>query len=265
MDRGRDLRHMRGRLPPRRIVAMMKMVLYLHIAGGSMALASMAIPLLARKGARVHRASGWVFVGGMAAVSLTALALAAARYLTDPRPEARAFALFLFYIAILTGEGVSSGIRALRTKDRAAHRRYAWDIGLASVLTATAIAMAGYGVASGHVLFALFSTIGLANGIQGLVYWLRPPTNRMHWWFHHMTSMLGSCIAATTAFLVVNAPFAGVSRGSLIVWMTPAIVGGTATRIWTRYYRGKFSGSRRAMTDTSPAAAPADPYRLART
>src|SRR5690349_21412348 len=109
---------------------MLKMFLYLHIAGGSAALLSMLIPLVARKGGRTHRRSGWVFVTGMSVVSLTALVLSAARYLLDPRPEAKAFALFLFYIAILTGEGVSSGIRTLRTKDRSVHRTYAWDVGL---------------------------------------------------------------------------------------------------------------------------------------
>ena len=236
------------------------MLLYLHIAGGSTALASMAIPLVARKGARVHRVSGWVFVGGMTAVSLTALALSAARYLTDPRPEAQAFALFLFYIAVLTGEGVSSGVRALRTKDRTAYRSFAWDIALSTVLTATAVGMAVYGVAAGHLLFALFSIIGLA-----MLGWLRAPANRMHWWFHHMTSMLGSCIAATTAFLVVNAPLAGVSRVSLMVWLTPSLVGGIATRVWVQYYRRRFSGSRQATKGTSPATAAVAPYTLSRT
>jgi heme/copper-type cytochrome/quinol oxidase subunit 4 len=220
---------------------MLKMILYLHITGGSAALLSMFIPLVTRKGGRAHRRSGWVFVGGMGVVSITALALSAGRYFLDPRPDAKAFALFLFYIAILTGESVSSGIRALRTKDRAVHRTYWWDIGLASLLTLTAVAMAGYGVASGRMLFAWFSIIGLVNGIQGLFYWLRPQTDRMHWWFRHMTSMLGSCIAATTAFLVVNAPLAGVSRGSLIVWITPGVVGGVATTLWTRYYRRRFA------------------------
>jgi hypothetical protein len=115
-------------------------------------------------------------------VSITALALSVARYLFDPRPEAKAFALFLFYIAILTGAGVSSGIRALRTKDRAIARSHAWDIGLAALLTLTALAIAAYGIRSGRALFVGFSVIGLVNGVKGW-YWLRPPAHRMHWWF----------------------------------------------------------------------------------
>jgi len=247
MERGHDLRHMRAKEGACRITSMMKLILYLHIAGGSAALLSMLVPMLTRKGGLAHRRSGWVFVGGMTVVSVTALALSAARYFFDPRPEAKAFALFLFYIAILTGTGVSSGISTLRKKDRTLARTYAWDVGLASLLTLTAIAMAGYGIASGKALFVAFSVIGLVNGIQGLVYWLRPPAHRMHWWFQHMSSMLGSCIAATTAFLVVNAPQAGLARTSMIVWLAPSIVGGPAIAIWTNYYKRRFAGAHGAQ------------------
>jgi len=243
MDHEGDLRHMRFLRRTRTIGPMLKMILYLHIAGGSAALLSMFIPMVTRKGGPTHRRSGWVFVAGMTIVSITALALSVARYLFDPRPEAKAFALFLFYIAILTGAGVSSGIRALRTKDRTVARSYAWDIGLAALLTLTALAMAAYGIRSGKALFVGFSAIGLVNGAQGLKYWLRPPAHRMHWWFEHMSSMLGSCIAATTAFLVVNAPQAGLSRLSLIAWFAPAVIGAPAIAIWTAYYKRRFASS----------------------
>jgi uncharacterized membrane protein len=230
--------------PPRRpatIGAMLKMILYLHIAGGSTALLSMFIPLATRKGGRTHRRSGWVFVSGMTIVSITALALSAARYFYDPRPEAKAFALFLFYIAILTGSAVSAGVRVLRTKNRTEAHTHPWDIGLSSLLTLTSVAMMVYGIATSTFLFAGFSVIGLVSGVQGLYYWLRKPTGRMHWWFRHMSAMLGACIAATTAFLVVNAPSAGLSRASMIVWFTPSIIGTAATAIWTRYYRRRFA------------------------
>ena len=192
--------------------------------------------MLTRKGGPAHRRSGWVFVGGMAVVSVTALGLSAARYFFDPRPNAKSFSLFLFYVAILTGAGVSSGIRVLRAKTRTATHTNPWDIGFAALLTVTAIAMAVYGIVTSRALFAAFSVVGLANGIQGLVYWLRPPASKMHWWFQHMSSMLGSCIAAATAFLVVNAaPQAGLPRTSLIVWLAPVLIGTPAITIWTGY------------------------------
>jgi hypothetical protein len=63
----------------------------------------------------------------------------------------------------------------------------------------------------------------------------------MHWWFEHMSSMLGACIAATTAFLVVNAPRLGFDTFSILVWLAPSIVGVPVIAIWTGYYRRKFA------------------------
>ena len=242
---------MRERQRPGRIASMLKLILYLHIAGGSAALLSMFIPMVAPKGGTTHRRAGWVFVSGMTLVSITALALSAARYFLDPRPQAKAFALFLFYVALLTGNAVSVGVRVLRTKKRTGPHTHPLDVGLASVLTLASAAMAAYGVNTSQPLFAAFSILGLVSGVQGLYYWLRTPTDRMHWWFRHMSAMLGACIAATTAFLVVNAPLAGLPRTSIIVWLAPTIVGTPAIAIWTAYYKRRFASPRRPASKCS--------------
>jgi uncharacterized membrane protein len=229
-------------------------LLTVHIAGGTAALLSMVVPMVARKGGLVHRRAGWVFVSGMAIVSLTAFALSALRFLTDPTAEGRAAGLYLFFVAILTAAGVSAGVRVLRTKARREAHHQVWDLGLASALTISSVAMAGYGVATGRPLFVAFSVIGLVNGVGQLRYWLRPPQQHMHWWFQHMSQMLGSCIAATTAFLVVNAGRLGADTFSLGVWLAPTLIGGPAIAIWTLYYRRKFAGPTRA---TAASAGPA--------
>ena len=242
---------------------MMKTILAIHVAGGAAALLSMAVPLIARKGGRLHVRAGWVFVAGMTIVSVTALALSAARFFFDPRPQAQTAGVFLFYVAILTGAGVSAGMRALRGKRRTAASRHPWDIGLAALLTATGLGMAAYGVMLRVPLFVIFSAVGIANGVGQLRYWLRPPTSTMHWWYEHMSGMLGACIAATTAFLVNNAGNLGLSNLSLVVWLTPAIVGGPATAVWRAYYRRKFERTATRHdrnSDSAPAtAAPAVP------
>jgi hypothetical protein len=68
-----------------------------------------------------------------------------------------------------------------------------------------------------------------------------------------MSAMLGACIAATTAFLVVNAPAAGLPRTSMIVWLAPTLVGTPATAIWTAYYKRRFS-SRKPETNLDHSA-----------
>jgi hypothetical protein len=236
---------------------MLRALLAIHVAGGSAALASMLIPLLVRKGGAVHRRAGWVFVGGMTIVAVTALMLSAARFLLDPTPDGQAGGVFLFYIAILTGAGVSAGMRVLRAKGRRGRHRHPWDLALPLVLVASAGGIAVYGVASGRTLFAAFSVIGIVTGGSQLAYWLRPPTHPMHWWFEHMGNMLGACIAATTAFLVNNAGTLGMPSSSLLIWLAPAAVGVPMTIIWTRYYRRRFDGRRsvRAPQDGRSTAA----------
>ena len=77
------------------------------------------------------------------------------------------------------------------------------------------------------------------NGVNNLRYWWQPPASKMHWWFAHMNGMLGGCIAAVTAFVVVNAGNLGLPQ--LAAWLTPPIIGSVGTAIWTGYYRRRFT------------------------
>jgi hypothetical protein len=250
-----DLWHMRETRANPHNRSMLNTLLMLHVAGGSVALASMLVPLFTSKGGSVHRRAGWVFVGGMTIVSLTAFVLAGVRALTDPTPQGQQAGVFLFYIALLTGAGVSAGIRVLRAKHRVAPHRHRWDVGVAAALAAGGLLALGYGLVMQHALTAAFSLIGIVNGAGQLRYWLRPPSHHMHWWFEHMSAMLGSCIAATTAFLVLNADRLGVETLSLALWLAPSVIGVPTIAIWTRHYRRKFGPARPAAA--VPAAASA--------
>jgi hypothetical protein len=227
---------------------MLTSILYLHIAGGSAALLSMFIPLVTKKGGLTHRRAGWVFVSGMTIVSITALLLAGARWATDSTPREREAGAFLFFVSILTATSVSAGVRVLRAKTRSTAHRHPWDLGLPALLTVSSIAAAIYGLSTGNYLFTAFSVIGMLGGGGSLAYWLTPPSHPMHWWFEHMSSMLGACIAATTAFLVVNASNLGLETFSLIVWLAPTLVGVPTIAIWTRYYRRKFAPATHSST-----------------
>jgi uncharacterized membrane protein len=242
---------------------MLKLMLALHIAGGTAALVSMWIPMVARKGGGLHRTAGKIFVVAMATVSVTALVLAGARFLTDLSPLGRQAGLFLLFVSVLTAAAVSTGVRVLRAKNRVGRHLHWWDLGLSGLLFAGSIGIAVYGLVNGRTLFVAFSAIGLLGSGGQLAYWLRPPASPMHWWFEHMSSMLGACIAATTAFLVVNAQRWGLETFSLAVWLAPTIVGTPAIAIWTAYYRRRFS-ARRATADSARPAPAAAPYTQTR-
>jgi uncharacterized membrane protein len=232
---------------------MLTSVLYLHIAGGTAALLSMLIPLVTKKGGPTHRRAGWVFVTGMTIVSMTAFLLAGTRWLTDSTPQGREAGAFLFFVAILTATSVSAGVRVLRAKTRTGKHRHPWDVGWPALLITSSAAAAFYGLTTGHHLFTAFSIIGLFVGGGQLAYWLTRPSHPMHWWFEHMGSMLGSCIAATTAFLVVNANRLGMETFSILVWLAPTIIGIPTIAIWTRYYRRKFAPAERRASVLSAA------------
>lgn len=222
---------------------MLTLILALHIAAGSLALAAMVVPLTVRKGGPLHRRAGWVFVGGMAMVSLTAFVLSAARIVTSTTADGRAAGLFLFQVALLTAAGVSAGVRVLRFKKRSAPHRHPWDLGLSGALVIASVGMTAFGLSTGRSLPIAFSVIGLLTGGGQLSYWLRTPSHPMHWWFEHLGTMIGSCIAATTAFLVVNASRMGLDSFGLLVWLTPTIVGVPLVAFWNGYYRRRFAGT----------------------
>jgi hypothetical protein len=235
---------------------MFKPVLAIHIAAGSVALASMLIPAVTHKGGTVHRRAGWVFVIAMAIVSITALVLSGARLFLDPRPAARDAGFFLMAVSLLTANSVSTGVRVLRYKTRTTAHLHWWDVGLPSILTLFSAVLAAFGLWRGQVLFVVFAGLGLANGIGALRYWLRPPAARMHWWFEHLSSMLGGCIAAVTAFLVNNTGNFGL--WPLAAWLAPAVIGTPAIALWTAYYKRLFNerASRRGTSRAAPVAVP---------
>jgi hypothetical protein len=65
------------------------------------------------------------------------------------------------------------------------------------------------------------------------------PTEKMFWWYTHLGNMIGSYIAAWSAFSVVT-----LSRyfgGAWYVWLWPTMVGVPAIVLTTAYYKRKFA------------------------
>lgn len=235
-----DLRHMRARRRGFTLRRMRNLFLVVHIVMGSVALGTMIVPLVARKGGRAHRRAGWVFVAGMAFATATAFFLSADRLLTDHTPGGRTFGLLLFYLSIVTASTVSAGMRVLSNKRRTTPSRNWWDLGMSASLAGSGVLAAVYGIAMRQPLFIGFSLIGILNGWSQLAYWLRPPVARMHWWYAHMGNMLGGCIAALTAFIVANAPHWGLPGDAVAVWLGPTAIGVPGIFAWIGYYRRNF-------------------------
>lgn len=219
-----------------------RFALALHILGGTLALLSFWLPLVARKGGPLHRRAGWLYVGAMGLLAVTGTYISGWRALFG-LPEQRPFNLFLVFVALLSASSATMGLRVLRAKGRTGAHRHPFDLGLSALLVLASLALALYGLVVRQPLLVGFAPVGLFAGASQLYYWLRPPTSRMHWWFEHLGAMGGSTIAVVTAFLVINAPRLGLQAFGLGVWLTPALLGIAGYRLWDRVYRRRFAAA----------------------
>ncbi len=227
----------------------------LHIAVGSLALASMFVPMVAPKGGRLHRSAGWVFAGSMAIVVVTAAILSVTRLIVDRTPGGQASGVFLLYLSVITGSGIYGGLRAVRKKIHPGTSPI--DLAIALVQFAGGATVAGYGLWWHQPVFAGLSLIGIVGGIGSVRRWQQPSSDRMQWWFDHMSGMLGGSIAATTAFLVNTTAYTGI--WPIAAWLAPTAIGVPGIAMWVRYYERRF----RSRTDRDPMSIPvptAAPY-----
>ena len=222
-----------------------QMALWIHVVAGFTAIVVLWVPILTRKGNKLHRKSGWVFVISMASISVTAIYMGIYRLLWTPDIEAaaRSFSWFLIFIAILSGASVWYGLRVLKFKRRNHPHRQLLDLLFPLALLVSSIAVMIYGWVIGFPLLQYFPIVGLFLGGTQLVYWVTVPKYRSHWVVEHISGMLASSIAAITAFVVFGAPrLLQVESVSLFIWFLPTIVFTPMIIVFTNYYGRKFAG-----------------------
>jgi uncharacterized membrane protein len=222
----------------------LRILLAVHIACGITAFVCAPVALATAKGSKTHRRWGKVYFWAMAGVAATALILS--------------FALPIFFlamVAVFSFYACFAAYRILYLKDLyKGGRPQVWDW-LAALLTVASSfllflmgflrpALMGVGVIqiAGRpvsIVSVVFGLIGVRLGLNSIFTFLKPPAAKMFWWFRHMQGMIGSYIAAMTAFSAVN--LSHWFGPAWWVWLWPTIVGVPSIAIWTAYYKRKFS------------------------
>ena len=246
---------------------------WVHIAAGSIALILFWIPAIARKGGKTHIRAGWFYVACMSVVVVTAFAMSglaftiplAIRHITRPLSPAelsdflrsqRLFATFLAYLAGLTLASGWQGIWAIETKRQPNTMRTPFSLALnvAVLLGGFTVLVLGIKYRSGPLIG--LSPIGPLIGAGNLRYLLRGPQSRMHWWYEHLGSMIGTGIAGYTAFLVFGASrlFPSLAQSHLftVFWILPSLIGVPVIFATVAYYQRKFKETSRAPAVSSP-------------
>jgi hypothetical protein len=213
----------------------MKVFLSVHVTAGATSFLLAPVALATAKGGKAHRRWGMVYLWAMGIVAGTALPMALYRPV-----------LFLALVAVFSFYAAWSGYRATKLKDLArggSARPIDWAAGVFTFCSSAALAglavLRPAAVQHMGIVAILFGIIGMRLAAGELWTFVHKPKEKMFWWYSHLGHMIGSYIAAWTAFSVVTLP--RIFGPSLVLWLWPTIVGVPAIILTTGYYKRKFA------------------------
>ena len=214
----------------------MRVVLALHIASGSLAFVLAPVALMVAKGGPAHRRWGKVYFYAMTGVAISAVIMAAYRPL-----------LFLALVAIFSFYAAFSAYRVLGQKaafkGEEVVRPLDW---FAAAFTFVAsFVLAACGVFRPAIIQNLpipaivFGLLGMRLAGRSMWSFTHRPKEKMFWWYEHIRGMLGSYIAAWTAFLVVTVD--PIVHWGWVIWVLPTAIGVPSIALTIAYYKRKFA------------------------
>jgi hypothetical protein len=216
------------------MTSVIQTLLILHVIAGTGAFIFAPLALATAKGGPAHRRWGNIYFWMMTVVAATALIVA---------PYRRNY--FLALVAVFSFYAAFSGYRVLfrkRPLQGQGPKMVDWSAAIFTFLASALLFLFGLFkpavVGNMGIVSAVFGAIGMFLGAGDLRKFLSPPADKNFWWFSHMGNMLGSYIAALTAFSAVT-----LSRylgSSLFVWLWPTAIGVPGLIIWITYYKKKF-------------------------
>lgn len=213
----------------------MRVFLGVHIAAGGSSFLLAPVALATAKGGKAHRLWGMVYLWSMGIVAATALPMALYRPV-----------LFLALVAVFSFYAAFSGYRVTKLKSLTkggSAQPIDWIAGVVTFVSSAALAGLGAFrpalVQYMGLIAVLFGFLGMRLAVVQLISFIRKPKEKMFWWYSHLGNMIGSYIAAWTAFSVVTLP--QIFGNSFFFWLWPAAVGVPAIAFTTAYYKRKFA------------------------
>lgn len=215
-----------------------KIILIIHVTFGFSALATGIVPMVAKKGGKVHKFWGNVYYWSMFGVFVTTLMLFALR------PSEFKLQFFLC-IAILSFYFTFSGDRVLQMK-KSTTQATVLDRVAAGLALACGLAMLGYAVYGViglqnyfvAILFAVFGGLISVNAREDLLLFSgKIESEKMHWYFGHIGKIMGAYTATVTAFCVNMTRYLPEDASvylQLIPWLTPGLLLGVGAAYYAK-------------------------------
>jgi hypothetical protein len=213
----------------------LKVILGIHISAGVLSFLLAPVALMTAKGGTQHKRWGMVYLWSMGVVAATALPMA----LWFP-------VLFLALVAVFSFYAAFAGYRVLRLKELArggSAEPIDWIAGVVTFCTSALLAWLGAFHAEKiqviGVVGVVFGLLGMRISSAQLWTFVRKPKEKMFWWYSHLGNMIGSYIAAWSAFSAVT--LSQVFGNEWYVWLWPSIVGVPAIFLTIAYYKRRFT------------------------
>ena len=213
----------------------------LHIITGAPGLLGFWLPVASRKGSRLHRRSGQIFVAlmlataGFAAIMATLTIfepvathpkLASHELLGHPEIIRGIFGWMMLFLAVLTINLAWYGRACIVNRSDHPKNRSPFNIALQVVLTAAALNCAVQGALIGQWMMVGISFVGFATVGTNLWFMLRAKPGPLEWLTEHIKALVGTGISVYTAFLAFGAVrYVPELALSPILWSIPLITG----------------------------------------
>jgi len=208
-----------------------------HVAGGLGTLVLGPMAMVARKGGKRHVDWGRIYYRVMMWVLFSAVVLSITKR----------FVFFLVAVTVLSFYSTFTGVRCIYQKGKgAANARGIWvDWLITGAVFLFAFGMTAYGALAPRVdltlaiLCTVFGSLLLIDSGRDILRYLRPSKDPLWWLYYHISRMIGSYIAAVTAFAINQIAPRAPANQQIWVWigptllLTPLIVG------WQIVYRRK--------------------------
>jgi len=216
-----------------------QLLLIIHISAGFTSIILFWVPVLSKKGSKLHIKSGKFYVYTMWIVTITA-AILSVKNLFIGRVTT---AIFLGFISLITAKPLWHAISVLnRNSNTERLRKIKLVLNICIVSWAVFMLYYALSTAPGHILMYIFAILGL-TAIPELVRGANriiPERNKIQ---IHAVEMTNTAIAAYTAFFAFGGRqfFSSILTGNLMIipWVLPGVLGTFANIYLVRKYASK--------------------------
>lgn len=219
-----------------------KPLLLIHVLCGSISLVLFWLPVVTKKGGRIHNGIGRIYVVTMWVVVVSAFILSVANLLSGDYIAAA----FLGFLSILTSAPLWYAKAILNNKKKITlnyFRKFKtlhliiFFAGLSLVVWSLVLRIQG-----GAVLLLIFGILGVSNYFNAFASYAKIQAQQ-NWIITHLRGMLTTGIAAYTAFFAFGGRqlFGNIfsEQWIAIPWVLPTIIGTIGIRYWTNRYTRK--------------------------